>query len=211
MTAALTDIADWLSGKNGDAYLETYIYDYIQNRLYPGNVPVARSYALRLFIHYAGDIAQPFHTMARYNDDYPEGDKGANLFEIPYHYEADELHAVWDKGVYTLRGNIARPFTPETYASFQTKTIDPYMATYQYSLTDSSIANRDYDAWAQEDFERAKLMYDGATENEALPQSYLDVNVPRVETYITEGGYRLAWSTMYIYGSVNTSAPLFLQ
>lgn len=178
--------------------------------MYPGNEPVARSYALRLLIHYMGDISQPFHTMARYNDQYPEGDKGANLFPIPYHYEADELHAVWDKGVYTLRGNIARPFTPETYASFQTKTVDPYMATYIYSLTDANIANRDFDGWAQEDFEKAKYMYDGATENEPLPQSYLDENVPKVERDITEGGYRLAWITMYIYGNVN-SAPLFLE
>jgi hypothetical protein len=118
LTAALTDITDWLSDKNGDAYKTTYIYDFIQNRLYPDNEPVAKSYALRLLIHYAGDISQPFHTMARYSDVYPEGDKGANAFEVPYHYEADELHAVWDKGVYTLRGNIARPFTAETYASF---------------------------------------------------------------------------------------------
>lgn len=157
-----------------------------------------------------GDIAQPFHSTTRFNDDYPEGDRGANYFEIPYHYEADELHAVWDKGVYTLRGNIARPFTPETYSAFQTKTIDPYMATYIYSLTDSTVANRDYDAWAIEDHEKAKLMYDGATENEALPQAYLDVNVPRVEDDITLGGYRLAWATMYIYGSASTS-PLFLE
>jgi len=44
------------------------MYDYISNRLYPGNMPVARSYALRLLIHYLGDIHQPFHTMARFND-----------------------------------------------------------------------------------------------------------------------------------------------
>jgi hypothetical protein len=104
------------------------LYDYILNTLYSGNEAVAKSYALRLFIHYMGDIHQPFHTQTRFNDAYPTGDRGANYFELPYHYEADELHAVWDKGVYTLRGNIARPFTPETYAAFQTKTIDPYMA-----------------------------------------------------------------------------------
>lgn len=94
------------------------MYDFIQNRLYPGQPDIAKSYALRLFIHFMGDIHQPFHTTARFTDTYPDGDKGANLFELPYHYEADELHAVWDKGVYSLRGNIARPFTDETYAEF---------------------------------------------------------------------------------------------
>jgi hypothetical protein len=75
------------------------------------------------------------------------------------------------------------------------------MATYKYSLTDAGIANRDFDSWAQEDFEKAKTMYQGATENEPLPQEYLDTNVPKVEADITEGGYRLAWITMYIYGN----------
>lgn len=185
------------------------MYDYIYNRLYPGNMPVARSYALRLLIHYLGDIHQPFHTMARYTDQYPEGDKGANLFPIPYHYEADELHAVWDKGVYTLRGNIARPFTQATYDAFQTKTINPYMATYKYTLTEATVANRDIDAWAAESWDKAKTMYTGAVENEPLSQSYLDVSVPKVENDITLGGYRTAWLMEWIYGNVQ-SKPTFL-
>lgn len=76
------------------------------------------------------------------------------------------------------------------------------MATYPYSLTDSQIANRNIDDWAQESFQKATTMYIGATEDEPLPQSYLDLNVPRVEDDITLGGYRLAWMTMYMYGSV---------
>lgn len=59
------------------------------------------------------------------------------------------------------------------------------MATYKYSLTDSIIANRDFDDWAEEDHDRAKTMYDGAVENEPLSQAYLDANVPKVEDYIT--------------------------
>lgn len=72
------------------------------------------------------------------------------MFPIPYHYEADELHAVWDKGIYSLRGNIARPFTDKTYSDFQTKTINPYMEKYVYTMTQSDIANRDFDEWAQD-------------------------------------------------------------
>lgn len=54
-------------------------------------------------------------------------------------------------------------------------------------------------------------MYIGATENEVLPQAYLDTNVPRCQDDITEGGYRLAWMTMYMYGSAEVAVPLFLQ
>jgi hypothetical protein len=54
-------------------------------------------------------------------------------------------------------------------------------------------------------------MYIGAIENEPLSQSYLDENVPRCQDDITEGGYRLAWMTMYMYGSAEVATPLFLQ
>jgi len=111
--------------------------------------------------------------------------------------------------VYSLRGNIARPFTQATYDAFQTKTINPYMATYKYALTDATVANRDIDAWAAESWDKAKTMYTGATENEPLPQAYLDASVPKVENDITLGGYRTAWLMEWIYGSV-TQRPTFL-
>jgi len=98
----------WLSGKQGDDYLDSYIYDYIQNRLYPDDEGNAKSYALRLLIHYMGDLVQPFHNEANYSTEWPEGDKGANLFPLKYHYDVDELHALWDKVLYTQHNNIAR-------------------------------------------------------------------------------------------------------
>ena len=101
LTVGLTNIVAWLSGKQGDKYKDSYIYDYIQNRLYPGDEADAKSYALRLLIHYYGDIVQPFHVEDRFNDEFTEGDKGANLFPLKYHYDVDELHALWDKVLYT--------------------------------------------------------------------------------------------------------------
>ncbi len=41
---------------DGNEYLSSYIYDYIHNRLYPGLPKEAESYALRLLIHYIGDM-----------------------------------------------------------------------------------------------------------------------------------------------------------
>lgn len=37
LTVGLTNLVSWLSGKQGDAYKDSYIYDYVQNRLYPGD------------------------------------------------------------------------------------------------------------------------------------------------------------------------------
>jgi hypothetical protein len=156
------------------------------------------------------------HTESRFDDTYPTGDVGGNAFPIPYHYEADELHAVWDKGLYTLRNNIARPFTDSTYEKFQTKTIDPYMATYKYSLTDATVANTDCVAWSWESNDLAtginsgSDIYHGVTENEVIPQAYLDEFVPVLENNITLGGYRLAYVTIYMYGD-KAALESFLQ
>lgn len=171
---------------------------------------MAKSYALRLLIHYLGDLHQPFHTTARFSDAYPDGDKGANLFPIPYHYEADEMHAVWDKGVYELRNNIPRPISDKDWTKLE-GWVNSFMSKYKYSLTDKkTIANRDIDGWSLEMFARAKTMYKGATENEPLPQAYIDESVPKVEDDITLGGYRLAYLITYIFDKNVHEMPTFL-
>ena len=59
-----------------------------------------KSQALRLLIHYYGDVHQPLHIANRYTKDLPSGDRGGNDFPLKYHYTANELHAVWDTVVY---------------------------------------------------------------------------------------------------------------
>jgi len=65
----------------------------------------AQSYALRLLIHYLGDIHQPLHCSTRVDSAFPQGDKGGNEFAIPNHYESEDLHAVWDSVLYTYHGS----------------------------------------------------------------------------------------------------------
>lgn len=84
------------------------MYTYINEHLYPGQPELAQSYALRLLIHYVGDMAQPFHCESRFDSKYPDGDKGANAFPMPSHYSVTELHALIDKVLYVERNNIPR-------------------------------------------------------------------------------------------------------
>ena len=57
LTYGIESIVQWLSIRNdGTDYLQSYAYQYIQNSLFPGNESLAKSYALRLLIHYIGDI-----------------------------------------------------------------------------------------------------------------------------------------------------------
>lgn len=68
---------------------------------FDNNENVAKSFALRLVIHFVGDIVQPFHCESLYSSEFTEGDAGANAFPLKYHYTVDELHALWDKVLYT--------------------------------------------------------------------------------------------------------------
>ena len=61
---------------------------------------LGRSYALRLLIHYVGDVHQPLHSTSRVNAEFPAGDRGGNSFPLPNHYAANNLHSVWDSVIY---------------------------------------------------------------------------------------------------------------
>lgn len=55
---------DWLTN-TGD-YQNNFVYSTMMKEL-GGNEQQARSYALRLLIHYIGDLHQPLHATARIN------------------------------------------------------------------------------------------------------------------------------------------------
>jgi len=62
------------------------------------------STALRLIIHYAGDIHQPLHATSRVDHEFPKGDRGGNSFGLKSKDGAKNLHAVWDAIVYEFTG-----------------------------------------------------------------------------------------------------------
>ena len=59
-----------------------------------------KSFALRLIIHYLGDIHQPLHTVAEVDSEYPKGDEGGNLEKVPSDEGVENLHGIWDSIVY---------------------------------------------------------------------------------------------------------------
>ena len=175
------------------------MYQFLMNK-FENNENVAKSFALRLLIHYIGDLVQPFHNESRYNKENLEGDKGANKFVLPNHYGADELHAVWDFVLYEEHENIARPFTSDTWTEFQAH-LDDILATYGSVITGSSIyRSTNYEKWSAEAYELSKTLYDGVTENEAVPQEYLDKHIKTAYERLIIGGYRLYYTITYMFG-----------
>ena len=203
LTDGMTTIVNWLSGKHGKTIYESaYMYTFLMKK-FENNEDAAKSYALRLLIHYMGDLMQPFHCENRFNKKYPSGDKGANAFALKNHYSVSELHALWDKILYDGKNNVARPFTDATWTSFQSD-VDNVMTTYadavKYKYYYQSVK---YDDFAKESFDIAITLYDGLTEGEAVPQEYLDKNKPIAYDRLMKGGYRLYWTIDYIFGGSN--------
>lgn len=79
------------------------------------------SFALRLVIHYSGDIHQPLHTVSVVDYDYPEGDRGGNDEHIPDKDPptgVNELHALWDSVIYDYPGYPDLPFSKKEWTSY---------------------------------------------------------------------------------------------
>lgn len=107
ITEHIPDIVDWLS--NQGQYQESNTYATVMKNNY-NNETRARSYALRLLIHYLGDVHQPLHGLSRVNPEFPAGDRGGNSFPLKNHYSIGELHALWDSVIYEFHVNDKLPY-----------------------------------------------------------------------------------------------------
>ncbi|TNV78122.1 hypothetical protein FGO68_gene14425 [Halteria grandinella] len=173
----------------------------------PQTEEVGRSYALRLLIHYLGDVHQPLHCSSRVDKSFPEGDKGGNMFPLPNHYESDDLHAVWDSVLYNYHGRYVLPFTDASYLQLA-QDADDLLAKHRNitSLLESQSLSIDVEAWAGESHRVAPQAYNGAVQNEKLSEGYLEGNLSQLEQLIIKGGFRLAHLLEHIFNET-TGCP----
>lgn len=116
ITEHIPDIVDWLSNK-GD-YKDSYTYATVMKNNY-NNEARAKSFSLRLLIHYLGDVHQPMHALSRVNPEFPAGDRGGNSFPLKNHYGVAELHAAWDSVIYEFHTNdklVTFTYTDDCYS-----------------------------------------------------------------------------------------------
>ena len=63
----------------------------------PSAAAADKAVALCWILHLAGDLHQPLHTVALFNETlFPAGDRGGNSIEVQRGEEVQNLHAVWD-------------------------------------------------------------------------------------------------------------------
>ena len=70
-------LIDWLS--ETEDYQQNFVYITMMKQLPHLSDEERLSYAMRLLIHFIGDIHQPLHAISRVDSKYPKGDAGGNF------------------------------------------------------------------------------------------------------------------------------------
>jgi hypothetical protein len=156
ISTVMPQLYNWLDGKPDTSSLA-----YTTVMKHSKSEDEGKAQALRLLIHFYGDVHQPLHNANRYTKDKPSGDRGGNDFLLKYHYTANELHAVWDTTVYTNHKSIKRPFSSDAWTEFGTMTED-YMSGVKVPASTYKTLN--FPKFRDESFAIAQHVYDGLTE-----------------------------------------------
>ena len=168
-------------------YEDGYAYKTLMDHM-NGDTSAAKSMALRLLIHYVGDIHQPLHAVSRLNEEYPEGDMGGNLFKIAQE-DLGNLHSLWDSVILTRQGYAQLPLSTEDWDEL-TKQAEALLSSHQ--VEDTLTKNLDPLEWASESFHFAKNFTYTAQPGQKVTQEYLKDGIQIAERRITLAGYRLA-------------------
>lgn len=152
----------------------------------------ARAQALRLIIHFVGDIHQPLHCATRVSSALSEGDRGGNLVSIKVGTKKTNLHSYWDGGIGSF------PKTGPNFAPPPLSQIAPAAVICKNGnpATDPKLQldqPTDFQAWADESLALAKdVAYKGMA-NGAKPSAAYNAKALKVARQrVAWAGYRLA-------------------
>ena len=139
-----------------------------------------RVQALKLVVHFIGDVHQPFHASHG-------NDRGGNDFQINYHGQGSNLHAVWDTLI--LQGQAS---SPAAYAARLAAT--PVAAAE--TRTDPEAPQR----WAQESCRAvdANALY---PPTHTIDDAYMNAHRALAEQRLRLAGARLAAELNAVLGS----------
>ncbi len=162
-----------------------------------------KAVALCWVFHLMGDIHQPLHTTALVSTNFPEGDRGGNLFWVQRKKGTTNLHNLWDgfwdKETAVKRASDAPPTERVDHLKLQ-KIVDGVKAQYPASGF-KELGVTDFNAWIDEGYAFAthNAYLDGKLQGNsdktmavALPDTYEADSRKLGERQLALGGYRLA-------------------
>lgn len=132
-----------------------------------------RQLALKMLIHFLGDIHQPMHLGHA-------SDLGGNRWIVKYFGRDNNLHSVWDSSL------------PESAHKWSYTEWQQQIDRATPEETDSILNNGNSEAWAEETFEIGKKVYDLTPEGTKISYDYIAEWTPVVEQQFLKGGLRLA-------------------
>jgi hypothetical protein len=150
-----------------------FVIETIKTDALLGNVENAYSTAMRLMIHYVGDVHQPLHATARVDHEYPKGDFGGNFVHLPAKDGVTNLHAAWDSVAYEFSGYATLPFSANDWNTNGVRA-NTLMTKHADVLNKVDVTNLNPDQWAKESFKISEdFVYKGVNDGTALTSAYI--------------------------------------
>lgn len=158
----------------------------------------AQAQALRLIIHFVGDIHQPMHSTTRVTHALPGGDLGGNKFMIKLRqpdgtFKNRNLHSYWDAGIDTF----PQGGPPPTYLPPPLSAIPAAVAKVRPGNPPTNPKLKlkqpfNFKLWSDESAALAKDVSYKIEENSEPSETYKAKAIPVVRRRVAWGGYRLA-------------------
>lgn len=171
---------------------ENILQAFEQNRqILRSNAPdSAKAIALCWLFHLAGDVHMPLHTAALVDNQFPQGDRGGNLFKIKVLMSSQtiNLHAFWDG---MLLGS-------DDFQSVRNLAVQIPQSVSRDQLP--QLGKSDITSWSKESFQLAQdnayrsntLPAGSDQEGALLPTDYVATVKPIAQRQVALAGYRLA-------------------
>lgn len=156
---------------NGDVTTAIMLnYSKLQD---PGATKAEKATALKLLVHFVGDIHQPMH-MGHLSD------RGGNGVKVKFFNRDRNLHGVWDSDILEAGHNW-------TFTEWQQQ-IDRATPAETKAILSSSDPND----WGKETFGHATDIYNRTPDGTTIEYTYIGEWTPLIEQQLLKGGLRLA-------------------
>lgn len=158
---------------------------------------------LRFFVHFVGDIHQPLHCTTRVSRQFPQGDRGGNLYKIKAS-GSDNLHAYWDKslGLFAAYYEAKNSEHKRKLVNQWAQAIQTHYPRSQYS---HQLLSFNPELWANESFQIATTFVYTLAENAQPSEKYINQGQRMIEERLALAGYRLAevLNKSFIFSNAN--------
>ena len=176
--------------ESGD--IQQAIEDQTAVLLDPSASREARQLALKMVVHFLGDIHQPMH-MGHASD------RGGNGWTVKYFNRDNNIHSVWDS-------SLPESAHKWSHTDWQ-REIDRLSPEEQAAIVNGGTPH----SWGKETYEICKEVYDTTPQGTNISYDYIAKWTPTIEQQFERGGLRLADLLNSVFDPAYTPANGFIK